>query len=295
LRLKNTNICFATSKDYSDLTPSDRIAANVLESEGFRVISANWKDPLIHWSDFNAVIVRSTWDYHLSPQRFVEWLDMLERKHLPVWNPIHVLRWNMDKHYLLELYDKGVQIPRTVFVEDKKMFDLADIKKRLSLDEVVIKPTVSASAWNTWRCSLNNFSEKDRRQMEHVLGNSGVMIQEYMPEIAAEGEWSFIFFGSSFSHAVRKHPTSGDFRVQEEFFGKYRLEPHPPAQLIQQAGDVLNVVEEPLLYARIDGIVRKDQFILMELELLEPALFFDVDPTAAARFCDRVSKLLNIS
>ena len=130
--------------------------------------------------------------------------------------------------------------------------------------------------------------------MDNLLGSTGVMIQEFMPEIAGDGEWSVMFFGEQFSHAVKKHAADGDFRVQEEHGGRYRLESNPPATMIRQAHDVLATIKEALLYARVDGIVRGGQFILMELELLEPALFFDVAPSAAKRFSERVVGLMSV-
>ncbi len=200
----------------------------------------------------------------------------------------------MDKRYLLDLEKHGVSIPRTCFLNSKESFNVASVQSLLATDEVVMKPTVSASAWNTWRCSLKEFSNNDRQKLNHLLANTNVMVQEYMPEIEVDGEWSLMFFGKEFSHAVRKYPVAGDFRVQEELGGRYGLEPDPQADLIRQASDVLKIINEPLLYARIDGIVRAGKFILMELELLEPSLFFDANLAAAKRFCERVVEVMGV-
>jgi len=291
-RLDKKTIAFVTSNDYPDLTPSDRLAAEALRAGGARVLPAIWDDRKIPWADFDLIILRSTWDYYLKPDRFREWIDFLERQRLPVWNPPNVLRWNMNKRYLLDLQKNGIAIPRTCFLDGNGSFDVSQMEKLVGTEEVVVKPVVSASAWNTWRCSLRKFSDDDSKQMDDLRSNTGVMIQEFMPEVATGGEWSMLFFGMQFSHAVRKQPARGDFRVQELLGGTSTLEPNPPTDLIRQAHQVLATIESPLLYARVDGIERNGTLIVMELELLEPSLFFDVEPAAVKRFTDRVTECI---
>lgn len=290
-RPSHGNIAFVTSNEYRDLTASDRIAAEALRGGGVRIVPAIWNDPSVHWEEFDAIIIRSVWDYHLRPAEFRIWIDSLERERLPVWNPTSILRWNMDKRYLLDLETRGVPIPRTLFLDGKVPLDLSGMRRRLGTDRVVVKPVVSASAWNTWQFSLEELSGKERKRLDELLGNTGIIVQEFMPEIATEGEWSLMFFGDRFSHSVRKYPAQGDFRVQHELGGRHGLEPNPPEDLIRQASEVLATVKGPLLYARVDGIVRDEKLIVMELELTEPSLFFDVDPVSAQRFGERVGEL----
>src|SRR5258706_7374133 len=218
--LTGSTLAFVTSNDYSDLTPGDRIAADAIRAEGGSVVPAIWNDPLVKWAKFDAIIVRSTWDYHLRPADFVSWLDSLERGAFPVWNPVKTLRWNMDKHYLLDIEKNGTAIPRTMFLEMGQPFDPARVRSFLGTDEVVVKPVISASAWNTWHCSLKNLSNADAKRLQTLHEQSAMMVQEFMPEVAEEGEWSLIFFGGQFSHAVKKYPATGDFRVQEALGGR---------------------------------------------------------------------------
>lgn len=292
--LSDRKFAFATSKDLPDLTVSDRIAAEALRADGGIVVPVVWDDALVDWGEFSAIIIRSTWDYHLQPHLFRLWVDRLAQEGIPVWNPIKILRWNIDKRYLLDLETNGIPIPRTRFLDGKESFDLSSLKSFMGTDEVVVKPVVSASSWNTWRCSLGDFSGEVRRRLDDLLDGTDVMIQEFMPEIATEGEWSLIFFGERFSHAVRKYPREGDFRVQDELGGRYCLEPNPPPALVRQASDVLGTIEHPLLYARVDGIVRSGKLVVMELELLEPSLFFDVVPAAAKGFCGRMVEVMSV-
>lgn len=286
------NIAFVTSTEYKELTASDQIAAGALHLQGIRVVPAIWEDNSIDWTTFDAVIVRSPWDYHLHPARFIDWINRLTTLRVPLWNPPDVLLWNMNKTYLLGLEKKEIPIPRTYFLKNNEPFHPADMRSFLRTDEVVIKPIISASGLNTWRCSLNKFDEVESKELNDLQIQSQIMVQEFLPEILADGEWSFIFFGDKFSHAVKKYPGKGEFRVQEELGGRCHSEPNPPNDLVRQAGDVIAAVEQPLLYARVDGIVRSGTFVLIELELVEPALFFDVDPPAAERFARRIKELL---
>lgn len=291
-RLRNKRIAFVTSKAYRQLTESDRLASEGLQAEGALIVPAIWDDPSIDWNVFDAIVVRSPWDYHQHAGRFLAWIDSIDTR--VVWNPPAILRWNMDKHYLLDLERKGVPIPRTVFPEKGSPFDVSAVGSHLGVDEVVVKPVVSASAWNTWRCSLGRFSADDGRRLDVLMSTTGIVVQEFMPEITTDGEWSLMFFGDRFSHAVRKYPAEGDFRVQDEHGGYSVAEPNLSDDVIRQARNVLAAAEGPLLYARVDGVVRRGLFILMELELIEPALFFDLDPTGVGRFVERLAELLDV-
>lgn len=290
--LKNKRIAFVTSKDYRELTDSDRLASIAFRDDGAQVIPAVWDDPSVDWKGFDIIVVRSPWDYFRHIDRFLRWIDSVESQN--VWNPVSILRWNMNKRYLFDLAGKGIRIPRTVIFDKESPFDPSLVTLQLGAIEVVIKPVVSASAWNTWRCSLDNFSNEDRLKANGLLSTMDIMVQEFMPEIATEGEWSLIFFGDKFSHAVQKYPGKGDFRVQNELGGRYNAEPNPPDDLVWQAKNVLATIKTPLLYARVDGIVREGAFVLMELELFEPALFFDVYPGGVQRFCDRMVELMDV-
>ncbi len=283
-------VAFATSKEHPNLTPNDQLAVEAFRERGIVVVPAIWNDYDVQWSDYSATIVRSTWDYFLDPPRFNEWLNILERSGTSVWNPLRTLRWNLDKHYLLDLGKRGFAIPRTVYIEQSGSFDPVSLKSELGLDEVVVKPVVSASAWRTMRIRLTAITDDEMHAVAGILGSSGIMVQEFMPEIEEEGEWSLLFFGETFSHAVRKRPANGDFRVQEELGGSY-APAIPPEELLRQAEAIVRSVEGELLYARVDGIFRSSRLILMELELLEPALFFEVNEEAPFAFCERFIRL----
>jgi len=293
LPLKDKRICFVTSDAFPDMTPDDLLAATTLREAGAKVSPAIWTDTSVRWQNYNAVIIRSPWDYHLRPDQFRELLSVLEAGKAQVFNSVDVIRWNMNKRYLLELQSKGIRIPRTCFVNQAEGFDLNKIRSTIGGGEVVVKPEISASAWNTRRYTLDTLNKRGEEELGQLLATTNLVIQEFMPEVISDGEWSIIFFGDQFSHAIRKFPASKDFRVQEEFGGTHRLESDPPDGLLAQAKKAVDACRENLLYARVDGIVRDDAFIIMEVELIEPALYFGVDPKSSARFCSRLAQLIS--
>jgi glutathione synthase/RimK-type ligase-like ATP-grasp enzyme len=196
-----------------------------------------------------------------------------------------VLRWNSRKTYLRELEAAGVPTVPTHFVE-KGGESLARVLRETGWDEVVVKPVVSASAYETWRASRATLAQDDARYAL-LLAEGAVMVQPFLPGIMTEGEWSLCFFAGRYSHAVLKRPRPGDFRVQADHGGQYTAE-EPSRQLVAEAGAALRAAGRRTLYARVDGCVMDGAFRLMELELLEPGLFLATHPAAAARFAEAV-------
>ena len=154
-------------------------------------------------------------------------------------------------------------------------------------DDVVVKPAVSATAYGTHRVRRAE-AARIAWEMQQLPAATDFLVQPFLPEIEAAGEWSLVFFRGRFSHSVRKRPAGGDFRVQTEYGGSSVAERAPPA-VVEAGAAVLRAVEGPWLYARVDGIETANGFLLMELEMLEPMLFFGIEPEAAARFATALS------
>ncbi|MGH9839731.1 MAG: ATP-grasp domain-containing protein, partial [Blastocatellia bacterium] len=198
---------------------------------------------------------------------------------IPLWNPASVVEWNLDKAYLRHLGERGVSIPPTVWLEQQSEPNLSAILDEQGWEKAVVKPTVSATAFQTWITSpAQARSQQDR--LEKLVETSGVMVQRFVDEIQTRGEWSLIFFHKEYSHAVLKRAKSGDFRVQHDF-GGYLDDLAPSASLIEQAQRTVDLIEEPLLFARVDGVEIDGKFQLMELELIEPVLFLREDSLAS--------------
>ncbi len=283
-------IAFATCQNLGKLTPDDQLAADLLMKQDVIVDAVSWDDPEVRWQNYDSVILRSTWNYHRKLPEFLEWLKSLDDANVRLWNPADVIRANVSKKYLIDLQNAGIPIVPTVWIPQNESPQLRSVLEKQNWDRVIMKPDVSASAYLTTRASLSNASN-DQQQLDEILKNSGALIQEFRNEIIETGEWSLIFFEREFSHAVLKHPSAGDFRVQEELGGIIKAEV-PSRTLIDQAQKVLNHVNGPLLYARVDGILTKGEFLLMELELIEPSLFMGFSTGAAERFASSIIKTL---
>lgn len=283
-------IGFATYSEESRLTKDDLLVVAALQPLGIDVVPVVWDDPSVDLRQIEAVVVRSCWDYHLKPDQFLQWVDTLDQAGIPVFNSNAIVRWNFDKHYLQDLAAQGVAIPRTIWIEPGDRVDLATILREHDLSEAVIKPTISLSAYQTWRVSTDQ-AQAHQEAFAQLVAERGMMIQEFIPEVTTSGELSLMFFDKLYSHAVYKRPREDDFRVQTDFGGTRELAA-PPQSVIAQAQVIVDSIAEPLHFARVDGIEVEGRLVLMELELIDPLLFFSYDPAAAQRFAEVIAQAL---
>jgi hypothetical protein len=201
-------------------------------------------------------------------------------------NPAETVLWNMDKAYLQDLERNGVKVVPTVWLRKGEPADLRAILERHAWDEAVIKPSISATAFKTWRTTLAD-APNSNTELQQMLAAADLLVQPFIKEVAEKGEWSLVFFGGEYSHAVLKRPRNGDFRVQERYGGSSRRET-PPAELVARASEVLSLASKPWSYARVDGVEVDGELMLMELELIEPYLFLSEHPQAAQRFAEAI-------
>lgn len=283
-------LAVATCRAWPGLLQDDAPLVEALAARGVTVAGAIWDEP--HpWASYDAVLLRSVWDYFERPREFRAWLDGIELSGVPCWNSPALVRWNSDKHYLLELANRDVPLPPLLVVEAGTPVDEALACVRASgWEDLVLKPAISGGAWRTQRVRSDAL-EGARPLAEQVLRECALLAQPFLPEIVEQGELSFIFFEGTFSHAVRKRAKAGDYRVQWTHGGTHVAIDAPPA-LIHQAQRALAAAPEAGLYARVDGIVRDGRFLLMELEQIEPYLFFAEGPGAAARLAEAIVRRL---
>jgi len=254
--------------------------ADALRKRGVYVDAVPWT-AAGDLSAYDLVLPLVVWGYHLQYEEWQRFLDRIEAEQLPVTNPPRLLRWNSDKAYLKELGGKGIPTVKTIEVESLDDDELAAAAARLGTEELVVKPPVSASATGTHRIRAGDEipAEEWGRRM---------MIQPFLPSIATEGEYALIFFDGAYSHTVVKRPKSGDFRVQPHLGGS--TEPSdPPSGAVELAQAALAAAPAEATYARVDIVRGRDgELLIMELELIEPALFLDVAPHGEDAFADAV-------
>ena len=293
-------IALATYSRLPQLADDEQPLLAALNALGIRALPAVWDDADVDWSAFNGVVIRSCWDYHLRPDEFFRWVDRVTSLDVPVWNPPATLRWNSRKTYLHDLATGGVRIVPTLWLERDgpraKTASLATILRDAGWHHAVVKPIVSSSAHETWRVSLDTArtdAEREDTRLRALIAKQGAMVQPFVREIEAEGELSILFLGGVFSHAVVKRAARGDFRVQREFGGTHQSMTLPTAPILRQAEYALGLAPGASLYARVDGVVIRDELVVTELELLEPSLFLDADPGAPERFAQAIAAALS--
>jgi glutathione synthase/RimK-type ligase-like ATP-grasp enzyme len=283
-------IALVTYSGLPQLSEDDRLVIAPLGARGVRPEAAAWDDPSVKWDRYDALVVRSTWNYHTSFAAFNAWLDGIEALGVPTWNPPSVLRWNASKTYLRELASHGVDVVPTRWIARGQQETLRHVLNDTGWTDAVIKPAVSASAYETWRVTARTVGADDETRFARLRVGSDMMVQPFVPELTRDGEWSLVFLGGEFSHAVLKHPRPGDFRVQHEHGGF--AEPRTPSsRVLAAARAVVERIPGPWLYARVDGCEVRGAFLLGELELLEPSLVLSADRSAADRFAESIARL----
>lgn len=294
------------------LSADDQLLAGALQTLGASTHAVPWDDPKADWSSYDLVVLRSAWDYHLRAEEFDRWLDELERDGVRLVNPYPVVRWNGDKRYLIELARAGVAVVPTEVVSPAPVGPgaagtrssretLEQILQRNGWQDAVVKPVVSASGHATWRTSVGEATGHEGRFQELVAASpAGVLVQPFVPAVVSEGEWSLVFIAGRYSHAAIKRPRGGEFRVQREHGGTYAPATAPPGlvadaeRAIAAAAACAGVAPEELAYARVDGVSTESdtgaRLLLMELECLEPNLFFLQAPEAARRMAEALMR-----
>jgi glutathione synthase/RimK-type ligase-like ATP-grasp enzyme len=279
---------FLTMEDLTGFFAYDSLAFEPLGRLGWMVDEIPWSRPRVDWKQYDAVVIRSTWDYQRQPEKFLRALEEIEASGTKLFNPLEVCRWNMDKRYLLDLQRKGVTILPTIWPESIGQAELRSWGQNLRSARLVIKPVVSANADDTHIISVDQPDCIDK--LKAVFHSRPFMVQPFVESIQSQGEYSLFYFGGQFSHTINKIPQAGDFRVQEEHGGLVcSVE---ASQIMQVAAQtVIDQLGERLLYARVDLVLWDSAPALMEVELIEPSLYFSFDAHSPGRFAQALNEM----
>jgi hypothetical protein len=268
----------------------EQLLVDGLRNRGLQVVRRSWSDPGFDWSCTRCAILRSTWDYFRRLPEFREWLRRA-RSATRLVNDAVLLEWNLDKHYLADLAEAGVDVVPTQYIARGQPDSLAAIMGRNGWDEVVFKPVVSGAARRTYRVHASACSDAEARFADCVADEE-MLVQPFQRGVLASGEISLVVIGGELTHAVRKLPKGGDFRVQDDHGGT--VHPHAASrEEVAFAEASVSHCPVPPVYARVDAVRdAAGRLRIMELELIEPELFFRFHPPAAQRLADRVAALL---
>lgn len=276
---------YAYPKEVSDYVMNvlveDALLVNALNKLGLKVARFSWSDKRINWEKVKSVVFRTTWDYFDRYTEFKSWFDQL-RGNVIMFNDADILEWNQDKIYLQELSQKGIHIPKTIFIKKGDSRSLAEVVNDLSNDEFVLKPNVSGAARHTYRLQK---SDGDNFELEYrrLIAEEDFMVQTFQRQIMTKGEISLVLIGGEYTHAVLKKGRPGDFRVQDDFGGTiYNYQANE--EEISMALRCYACLEIKPHYCRVDLIWdNDDKLALSELEMIEPELWFRKCPEAAEK------------
>lgn len=264
----------------------DHLLLAPLRKLGWAVQEISWRNKQIDWNRFDAVVIRSPWDYQQDPKAFLETLREIDQSSAILENSLELVEWNLDKSYLRDLQQSGIEIVPTLWENHFDRNELDDYFDMFAVNELIIKPAVSANADDTFRIHKNE-QQNYRQTLLKIFENRSFLVQAFMDSVIEEGEFSVFFFGDTYSHTILKTPKANDFRVQEEHGGRLKSIPNPEKNLLKSARNLLENLETLPLYSRMDYVrTEQNSFALMELELIEPSLYFNMDPQSPKRFAE---------
>ena len=287
--MKKVDIVILTESRYVNPAMDD-VSAQVVVKEDFLLIGAleqlglttarvDWNDKNFNWSSSRFAVFRSTWDYFYHFKKFKNWLNKAN-KLIHFINPIELILWNLDKHYLMDLAEHEINIPETVFIEANERTSLTELFERTGWKEAILKPAISGTARHTYRLTTDDLTNHEE-QFQQLIAVESMLLQQFQKSILRRGEISLVFLAGTYSHAVIKKARAGDFRVQNNFGGTVQLY-KPTKNEILLAIKCLSVCPSMPLYARVDIIDDNlGQPAIAELELIEPELWFRLKPKAA--------------
>lgn len=284
-------VAFLTLENIADFVIDDALAIQELMHRGWDAVEIPWSQPGVDWSAFDVVLVRTTWDYLDRADTFLATLVEIEASGARLENARSIVEWNIDKRYLRALAARGVSIVPSVWGHggDGQAFD--GLFATLQDSEIVVKPTISGGAKDTFRLHAP-LSAEIAQQLVHTFTDRDWFAQPFLRTVLTEGEYSLFYFAGELSHGVQKVPKAGDFRVQEEHGGAITGIP-VTSELRRMADSVMATLDPQPFQARID-LVRLDdgRLAVMEVELIEPSHYFRMHERAPANFANALERLL---
>lgn len=257
----------------------DRLVQEALERQGLRVHRTNWDHPDFDWSSTDFILFRTCWDYSSRFLEFSKWLERV-KKQSNLINSASQIEWNINKHYLEDLMDRGILVPPTKIITPKNKTSLKEWQEELEWDEMVLKPVVSAGGRHTYRIPKAKIDDYESI-FRTLIEQEAMLLQPFLQQIITKGELALMLIDGKVSHAVLKRAKAGDFRVQDDFGGSVE-DYQANAEEIAFAEKVIAACPEKPVYARVDLVWDNDDRIaLSEIELIEPEMWFRKNPAAA--------------
>lgn len=281
-------ILVATCSEYPHPTPNLEALLNALRALGIEADHRPWKTtPLATFAAADAVLPLCCWDYYDDPAAFLAWIDALEARGARLINDPDLLRWNFRKTYLLEIAQAGLPVPKTFHLPHVTRAAIEEAMEAQGWHVAVLKPVSGQSGHGVQKL---DWEKRAGWSFDHAARGEA-LLQEFQEDMAALGETTLTFIEGEFSHAVRRVLHAGEWRANPQFGITYeRVD--VSENVIASAQDYLSLLPQTPLYARIDGLVRPNGFMLMELELIEPYLYLEFAPGSAEKMARAVLQRL---
>ena len=278
-----------TISDLSNFQSYDNLIVKPFRNLGWECEFIPWDSISINWDDFEAVIIRSTWDYQQKEKLFFKTLQSIEASTATLYNSLDTVKWNINKRYLLELERENISIIPTKFYDSFDFDIVSQLFSFFNEYKLIIKPCVSANADDTFILEQSKM-ENLKSVLKNTFSQKNFLVQPFIKNIKSEGEYSLIYFGNRLSHVLLKTPKNGDFRVQEEHGGSLKKINKPESLLIDFGNKVMQTIPYQCLYSRVDVVRDGNNYLLMEVELIEPSLYFNMDPKSPQMFAKVFNK-----
>ena len=275
-------VAYLTMEDASDFVTDYHLGIEPMAALGWQVETVCWRDA-IDWNAFDAVYICTPWDYPEHLAQFLDVLGAIDASRALLVNDLSLVLWTLEKTYLRDIEQKGGRIVPSTWFNRFEAVDMDELFSFHKTDKLVIKPTIGANAKDTFMLR-DPVPGELQEILRTTFDDRTFFVQPFIDNIQSEGEYSLFFFNGEYSHAILKTPKAGDFRVQEEY-GADIQSVCPPAALQATAMDLFASIEPMPVYGRGDWVRGADgQYLLIELELIEPSLYLRTDSGAAARF-----------
>lgn len=269
-----------------ELFEEDNLLIRGFEEQGFEASSVVWNSPGIDWNKFDIAIIRSTWDYLDERESFLNVLSQINASSCRLYNSLEAVRWNIDKHYLFDLERLGAPVIPAYLASNYKPEELYNIFAGKNWQTVILKPTIGLGASYTYQIPLNELVTT-LEMLRTSRPGSEYLIQPFIESVVTEGEWSFIYFNKKLSHVLLKKPAPGDYRVQGIYGGSIETA-EPEQDDLLQAEAVINMLPFDILFARLDFVRVDGKLSVIEAEMIEPVLSFNLVPESIARLVNAV-------
>ncbi|MEM9333888.1 MAG: hypothetical protein AAGA33_03480 [Pseudomonadota bacterium] len=279
---------YITMDDMGDYVSDADLSLEPMQALGWQVDKISWRAD-VDWGDYDLAYVCTPWDYHKHLDDFLAVIDTIDRSDVVLANPGAIIRWNADKRYLKVLDQKGAAIVPSLWFDTFAPDCLSTAFAQFATNKIVIKPVVGASALDTYvLAGMPDNGLLD--ELARAYRDRPFFLQPFLQTVADTGEYSLMYVDGEFSHAILKVPKPGDFRTQEEHGSD--IQPYLASpEMVAQGQALVDSLDPPVAYARVDYVHGDDGGLwLMELELIEPSLYFRTNEGSAVRFARAMTR-----